>query len=298
MTDADNPDDIERHCYHIIYDMRDFMMNVSRGHVSVGLCEIESDEAGEAMERALYAVWDALLKGTERVIHYRDDESLCELTPTFAAKSFSNAFASRSVELLDSILDDAFTYPDKVDINKGYDIYKYITRLQGELEKGCMQTVLPEDEEEFTEILDEYKTNLSSCSSLNRLRRHLFEEGRVIIELLTDKMEALEKLPVRRIKDIIDKRYMENLSLQDIADELGFSDTYTSKLFKKELGINFAQYLNDVRIQKAKELLEGTNKTLAEIAELTGYNDEKYFMRIFKKNVGITTKEYRRLYGV
>ena len=85
-----------------------------------------------------------------------------------------------------------------------------------------------------------------------------------------------------------------NLSLSYIGDALGFSPSYLSKLFKQESGRSILDYLNMVRIEKAKELLRGDNSlNLDEIAMTVGYSGRITFTRIFKKYEGITPGVYR-----
>ena len=71
------------------------------------------------------------------------------------------------------------------------------------------------------------------------------------------------------------------------------SPYYFSKVFKDETGENFIEYLTTIRIEKAKELLRGSNLSMKEICSAVGYSDPNYFSRTFKKNVGVTPTEYK-----
>ena len=299
LTDSDSYEAIERSAYHIIYDIRDYLVNMNSGHVSVGLSLVEDGKVGEAVGNSFIAAWESLFKGTEKVLTYKKagDEKAAELKR--AALHLSNAFLGRSIEVFNEEISRAFTELEQQtqDIRSGYAVYKYILNIQDDIAKTCHQILAEEDEKEVYEIIRQYYEGMSSGYRMNVFEKMLLDEGAEIIDLLDEKLNAREKLPVRRVKELIEKRYDEDLSLQDIADELNMASSYVSKLIKKEMNVNFTQYLNSVRLEKAKELLEKTDKTVAEIAGLTGYRDEKYFMRIFKKEIGITTKEYRRLYG-
>ena len=74
---------------------------------------------------------------------------------------------------------------------------------------------------------------------------------------------------------------------------LGISSYYFSKLFKNETGTNFIEYLTNLRISKAKDLLDENRLSVKEIGITVGYPDPNYFSRIFKKNVGQTPSEYK-----
>lgn len=77
---------------------------------------------------------------------------------------------------------------------------------------------------------------------------------------------------------------------------MGFNATYFSSLFKKETGRNFTDYLTELRMNKAKELLREKDIMVSDVAEMVGYNDLKYFSRLFKKITGISPSDYKKLY--
>lgn len=83
------------------------------------------------------------------------------------------------------------------------------------------------------------------------------------------------------------------LSLSEVAHLVGMNKDYFSSLFKKDTGYGFVDYVNNMRIQKAKELLSTTNKKVYEVGMEVGFQDESYFSRVFKKSVGIRPKEYK-----
>lgn len=99
---------------------------------------------------------------------------------------------------------------------------------------------------------------------------------------------------VKKAKDYIDKNYMnEEISLKTTAEHVGLSPTYLSALFKREMKQNFTEYLTEIRIRKAKELLCSTSKLVCEIAYEVGFRDYRYFSQIFKKHTGQTPKKFQ-----
>lgn len=92
----------------------------------------------------------------------------------------------------------------------------------------------------------------------------------------------------------IRQNYKNDIKLFDVAKEIGLNETYFSRVFKKKFGINYSDYLNNVRLEKSKELLNTTNLTMNEISTEVGYNSESYFSRIFKLNFKITPKQFRK----
>lgn len=98
---------------------------------------------------------------------------------------------------------------------------------------------------------------------------------------------------VRQAKAYISEHYAEHLSLQDVADHCYVSQWHLSKLLNHHLGQTLYDLLNNVRISKAKELLEEPSLRISEIAEQVGYTDTAHFSRVFKKIVSMSANEYR-----
>lgn len=98
---------------------------------------------------------------------------------------------------------------------------------------------------------------------------------------------------VEQAKEYINGHYFSDISLDDVSREVNISPYYFSKLFKEETGENFIEYVTAVRMEKAKELLMHTDKSMKEICCEVGYSDPNYFSRSFKKNVGVTPTEYK-----
>lgn len=99
---------------------------------------------------------------------------------------------------------------------------------------------------------------------------------------------------IRKAKDYMDSNYSNsNLSLQTIANKIHISPSYLSHLFSQQTGKTLVEYLTEIRINRAKELLNTTNYKTYEIANKVGYNDSHYFCNLFKKITGKTTTEFK-----
>ena len=91
----------------------------------------------------------------------------------------------------------------------------------------------------------------------------------------------------------IEENYREKLKLSDVADQIYVSQWHLSKLLNKHTGQNFSEILNNIRIEKAKELLKDPSLRIGDIAEEVGFLDMAHFSRVFKKQAGISANEYR-----
>ncbi len=98
---------------------------------------------------------------------------------------------------------------------------------------------------------------------------------------------------IEQAKEYIQKHFNKDISLDEVSREVDISPYYFSKIFKDSTGKNFIEYLTEIRIERAKELLTSSNHSMKEICASVGYSDPNYFSRAFKKNVGITPTEYK-----
>ncbi len=92
----------------------------------------------------------------------------------------------------------------------------------------------------------------------------------------------------------IHANYMNKVSLKRLAESLHINPSYLSMHFKREMGANFTDYLNDVRIKRSKDLLITSSLSLLDISLQTGFEEQSYFTKVFKKLVGCTPNQYRR----
>lgn len=105
------------------------------------------------------------------------------------------------------------------------------------------------------------------------------------------KQEALEE-----ILKFIDENLDKKISLKEVAYEFGYSTQYFSKIFKKSLGITFLQYMNQLKMEKARELIMYSNKSMSEIAYTLGFENQYYFSNTFKKENGVSPTDYKKMY--
>ena len=102
-----------------------------------------------------------------------------------------------------------------------------------------------------------------------------------------------EQTTIKYLKEYVENNYIYDISMQEAAEEMGYSDAYFSKLFKQYFNQNFTAYLTEYRIKKAKELLSNTNHSIKDVSRMVGYTDSNYFAKIFKRLVGEIPSKYR-----
>lgn len=134
---------------------------------------------------------------------------------------------------------------------------------------------------------------ISESQSAQELNELVREVCRSITAKINNYNNKSIKLVLRKAINYIQKHYKEQITLNIVAEHVYVSTSYLSRMFKKELGINFIDYLNGLRIEKAKELLMDPKYKTYEVAEKVGINDAHYFSRLFKKYVGISPTEFK-----
>lgn len=98
---------------------------------------------------------------------------------------------------------------------------------------------------------------------------------------------------IRDILKYIQEHYQESLQIEELAVSRGISSRFLRRYFTEEIGMSCLDYIQALRLNKAKELLWETDKTITEIAMETGYGTPQYFSRLFRQEIGMTPSEYR-----
>ena len=119
-----------------------------------------------------------------------------------------------------------------------------------------------------------------------------------LVKFVNDSSIYLEELKkncglINKVKHYVHDNYSQNIRLKDLSEKFYINTAYLGQLFKKETGASFSRYLNEIRIEKAKELLRRTDLHIYQIAEKVGYGNSDYFIIKFKEFEGCTPLEYK-----
>ena len=94
--------------------------------------------------------------------------------------------------------------------------------------------------------------------------------------------------------DYIEENYASDLNMAVVSNYISMNYSLFSYSFKQYTGSNFVNFLKDIRMKKAKELLAETDMKIIEISQQVGYDNEKHFMKLFKATCGVSPSEYRK----
>ncbi len=162
--------------------------------------------------------------------------------------------------------------------NQCKDILNYYLNIDGMKSSNSIQNVV------------------SHIFHLEELKNYYLQFFLNIAEMLKSEGIYSQGNVVENIQTYIQHNYQKALTQDFIASLFYLNRSYLSTLFKQKTGMKFVDYLNDVRIEKAKEMLINSDKKMYYVSKAVGYDNTKYFFRVFKKKVGCSPEQYRKDY--
>jgi YesN/AraC family two-component response regulator len=196
-----------------------------------------------------------------------------------------------SVDVLREYIDQL--YKDHHDVNiiskRLQDLAKMIVRIGEEIGVG--------DTNELVVQMEKLKIKYLLYNN----KHDAFNEIVKMVDILFDKMNIKGKISdngMESVVDYIERNLKRGISLEDVANHVNISTYYLSKIFKKEMGVNFITYVTDRKMDLAKEMLVNTDIPVLNIALDLAYNEANYFSKAFKKKTGLTPSEYREQYKI
>lgn len=168
------------------------------------------------------------------------------------------------------------------------------------LERGGAPSFHPCDPGRFEKVLDElffiagsnsYVRDMQLCEKITALLTLLMEEA-------WDPQRGLQasqkRLDLQKIRAYLDQNYSQRITLDQLSEQFYINKFYLSKIFSKQYGMTIQQYLIQLRITQAKQLLRFSDLPIEKIAAQCGIPDPNYFSRLFRKVEGIAPGEFRR----
>ncbi len=167
------------------------------------------------------------------------------------------------------------------------------------LERGGLFCLHPENFSDFSSIWSRLYEIAGSSDYIRDMR--LAENLSSLLTLLMEKSwhphlrrAGSKRQNLLQVKDYLDAHYGETISLEDLAGRFFISKFYLSRIFKEQFGVSIGDYLLQVRITRAKQLLRFSHESLESIAVQCGFGSLYYFSRMFKKVEGIAPSAYRK----
>lgn len=180
--------------------------------------------------------------------------------------------------------------------------------VQKAIRQGCYDYILkPIDYEEFSRTLHEMTekmeyyddhgdvmSNPDGSVNWGNLNYSMKSVNRTDGQLQELKQVSEKRNVEKEVKQYVKNHLADDLNVTRIAEIMHFNPQYLTRTFKAETGQGILEYITTQRIESAKKLLLETNIPIKEISSLVGYQDYAYFTRVFKKETGVSPKQYRK----
>jgi two-component system response regulator YesN len=261
--------------------------------VSIAIGDVKEDiqKIHISYIEALKSIEAKFFLGTDTVIQYQDIHSTSienSIYPIQEEKMVLKCIAQVNIAELDTAMERFFIAIGSGKASKPY-ITRYCLALYLSIYHFCIEKELPNNEN--ADPIFPKLDSIMKLETVHEIKETLIESAKWVMSRINQK-KCTNKTIETAIR-YIDDNYSQDISLENISQHVYLSPSYFSLLFKQVTGINFIDYLNKIRIEKACELLKDIRYKTYEIAYKTGFHDEKYFSFIFKKITGMSPSQFR-----
>ena len=156
----------------------------------------------------------------------------------------------------------------------------------------CVNQYADQKGVETDNVMEIFVKRYIYCDDTEKMEREITGYVKLVMDSIRMKSND-EEYMFDRMKRYIVENFDKKLTLQVLADHFYMSPNACSEILKQKMNISFNDFLKEIRIGKAKELLDTTELSAEKISEEIGYANAKYFFKIFKKETGSTPSEYR-----
>ena len=207
-------------------------------------------------------------------------------------KELSNAILKFDKKLSNQIIEDIFSAMLKDGYPKAD---RLLNRTADFLEEQLKTIDNKLNTTYFKQFIGDINAKVFECNDFMKLKEEISFLISNLIDVLCEQKNNKNVAAIEICKKYIEEHYMEDISLNSVAQAFYFNPSYFSNLFKSYMDMNFSEYLCKIRMNNAKRILHGTNYKIYKVSKMVGYQDPKYFNRVFKKQFGMTPDEYRRI---
>ncbi len=288
-------DEDKENLYSLFNDIKESIFKFLKLSVTigVGLSVFSLKDISKSYSMAYENVNRKLFLGKSKIIidSLVEEEDYIHQFDFSSTQRLANLIKSSDEEKLRDLVNDIFKDVAKY---KNANI-KYCLNIGLQLiltaSRQLMELQISTEEARFDE--NQVWEKLFKLETLEDMKKVIIDYLIAISRYISEKRNKKSRNVIEQIKNIINKRYNENITINDIAKEVYLSTTYLCMIFKQETGETVNDYITKVRIERAKELLKDPQNKLYDICYSIGYIEPGYFSKIFKKHTGLSPTEYR-----
>ncbi|NLY18745.1 MAG: response regulator [Clostridiaceae bacterium] len=296
--DIEKFNDIEKTVYEISQKLSIFINKYVNVSVSIGISSIFKDysELNIAFSQAVKACKSRFYKGAGTVCKYHDKLFTEESIQVFTVKEQKDLIDYLDIcdiesirKLINNIIDALYrTCPP---VEKCIQLFMEVYYCMSSVLKNYGDSIGDESDKKPDYI------QISNAEFLKEAGDMLMQYGEYCVSLIEKARHSAYRKEIIAAIDYIKKNYSSDISLKSVAQHVFVSDSYLSRIFKEDMNKSFVEYLTEIRIEKAIELIKTTDLPNYVIAEKIGYENINYFGRVFKKITGLTPSQYRNRYS-
>lgn len=267
----------------------DVYIGVGRMYKHINSIKYSYKEANKALEYKLYL-------GQNRIFDFESAEEQTDRIYYFYSekeKKLINVLKFAQDEKLEKAVTDYF---NEIKQN-GLISYDLLQKLLNKTVSSIIEMMLNQGISPKKIFVNKKRIyfSLTHNESMEEIVYQFEDICRLVLDAVSEKNSRNKQKYYIEIKEYIEKNYSEDISLNNISSHIGLTPSYFSTFFKEHFNKSFVDYLNRIRIDKAKEMLITTQLTITEIGFKVGFNTIQNFMRVFKKYESISPGKYREL---
>lgn len=279
-------------------ELRDFPCFMGIGTTVEGMYDIKESAlaAQNALEYGLF--WSD--SGT---FYYKDivynsdnnDEGVGEFITigNKFSKQLMHAVGCSEEATVKELLKEIFEFINKnKNVDKKY-IFNYLYNVI--YETSLMLYSLDKNNQKGLAEKNDFGIPLLELKNLKLISEYTYDFFEKVIRVINEKRNNKDENIIKTVLKLTEERYMTGLSLKIIAAEVYLSPNYLGNIFKKYMGKSFNDYLCELRMEKAKELLKDSNKKISTVSKEIGIPNTSYFCMLFKNIYGMAPKEYQEI---
>lgn len=261
----------------------------------ISMLHLRAEEISQAFEEARCALNYKILRGADCCICYEEIKSIepaADFLDAEDIEAFEKAVDTGEEKQYRKVVDIIF---DKLERKGNLSMQQLQILCLNLLLTGLRK--MPFMQFQINEYLGRNIFSLESIAqfqTIRQLRNWIINCLNGMNELMLKESVPKKRDLVEDVKKYIHKNFNRDITLNEISERFFINPYYFSQLFKKKTGMNYQNYLTQIRINRAKKLLEETNMKLGEICAMVGYTDSNHFNRMFERQEGMNPAEYRK----
>ena len=266
-----------------------------RLYSAIGKQVAENGKLPESYNSAVETLKYKQLSGIKRVLSYNEIENYnsIDMDRLFERVDIlTNYFSICDIENVRATIGDIID-SFKIQKTEFRNIKNIIIRILGYIGKSAEDMAI-----DHSDVLDTENVfnEVDKLETLDEIGNYLLEKCDVLNERNMKKISSRNWQMTEKVKDYIRENISNDIILDDVVSLSGMSSSHFSRVFKEETGSTFVECLNNIRVDKAIELLENTDYKIKDISGMVGFRNQTYFITTFKSIKGMTPNNYKNIF--